>query len=132
MQSGTGLKIMANAVAISMNDSLADETSVEPRSPESVILAINSPLTTLLDREDSTRFMALWNKIQIKFDDDPLAAVKEANGLVSEIVQQISQMPIREPDLIEGQWKPGKDISPEDLQVVFKHYSSLVNQLVVL
>ncbi|MFU8771142.1 MAG: hypothetical protein ACNA8H_01845 [Anaerolineales bacterium] len=43
--------------------------------------------------------------------DDQHAAVQQANALVSEVIEQITQMFTNEHSLLEGQWNQDNDVS---------------------
>ena len=79
----------------------------------------------------SEHFRTRWNEIQAKFVDDPRTAVQQADALVSEVVDQITQMFATEHSSLEGQWKQGSDVSTEDLRKSLQHYRSFFNRLVV-
>ena len=85
----------------------------------------------LLNREESEHFRTRWNEIQGKFVDEPRSAVQQADALVSEVIEQITQMFAKEHSLLEGQWKQGNDVSTEDLRKALQHYRSFFNRLVV-
>lgn len=86
---------------------------------------------SLLNREESELFRTRWNEIQGKFVDEPRAAVQLADGLVSEVVEKITQMFTNEHSSLESQWKQGNDVSTEDLRKALQHYRSFFNRLVV-
>jgi len=114
-----------------------DETIV-PEAPVAVTITHEAPIVTnvgspaaLLDREEAEHLRTRWNEIQGKFVDDPRAAVQQADALVSEVVEQITQMFAAEHSSLEGQWNQGNDVSTEDLRQALKHYRSFFNRLVV-
>ena len=85
----------------------------------------------LLSREESEHFRTRWNEIQGKFVDEPRAAVEQADALVSEVIEQITQMFANEHSSLEGQWTQGNDVSTEDLRKALQRYRSFFNRLVV-
>jgi hypothetical protein len=85
----------------------------------------------LLSREESEHFRTRWNEIQGKFVDEPRSAVQQADALVSEVVEQITQMFANEHSSLESQWKQGNDVSTEDLRKALQRYRSFFNRLVV-
>ncbi len=85
----------------------------------------------LLSREESEHFRTRWNEIQGKFVDEPRAAVQQADALVSEVIEQITQMFANEHSSLEGQWNQGNDVSTEDLRKALQRYRSFFNRLVV-
>jgi hypothetical protein len=85
----------------------------------------------LLSREESEQLRMRWIEIQGKFVDEPRAAVQQADGLVSEVVEKITQMFASEHSSLESQWNQGIDVSTEDLRKALQHYRSFFNRLVV-
>jgi hypothetical protein len=88
-------------------------------------------LMALLERAESERLRARWNEIQGQFVDDPRSAVQQADTLVSEVIDQITEIFANEHGSLEGQWKEGKDVSTEDLRKALQQYRSFFNRLVV-
>jgi len=88
-------------------------------------------LTSLLDREESEHLRSRWNEIQGKFVDEPRSAVQQADTLVSEVIEKITQMFANEHSSLEGQWNQGSDVSTEDLRKALQRYRSFFNRLVV-
>jgi hypothetical protein len=89
-----------------------------------------SSSVALLDREESEHLRSRWNEIQGMFVDEPRSAVQQADALVSEVIEQITQMFTNEHSTLEGEWNQGNDVSTEDLRKSLKHYRSFFNRLV--
>ena len=87
--------------------------------------------TALLDHDESEHLRTRWNEIQSKFVDEPRSAVQQADALVSEVIEKITQMFANEHSSLEGQWNQGNDVSTEDLRQALQHYRSFFNRLVV-
>ena len=85
----------------------------------------------LLNHEQSEHFRTRWNEIQGKFVDEPRSAVQQADALVSDVVEQITQMFANEHSSLEAQWNQGNDVSTEDLRKALQRYRSFFNRLVV-
>jgi hypothetical protein len=117
------LLISADAVIKSTNRSLAFEM------PSAKIMVDNVPLGTLLKRDDSQRYRALWYKIQSKFKDDPRAAISEADGLVAEIVEKITRSSTNQNPALEDRLIDCDDITTEDLIHALQYYRSFLNQM---
>jgi len=88
-------------------------------------------LAALLDRDVSEHLRTRWIEIQGRFVDDPRSAVQQADALVSEVIDKITQMFASEHNSLDSQWKQGNDVSTEDLRKVLQHYRSFFNRLVV-
>ena len=95
-------------------------------------ISTNAGLSTaLLDHEESEHLHTRWNEIQGRFVDEPRSAVQQADALVSEVIEKITQMFANEHSSLEGQWKQGNDVSTEDLRKALQRYRSFFNRLVV-
>jgi len=105
-----------------MGEAITHEAPISPNAGSSA---------ALLNREASEHFRLGWNEIQGKFVDEPRSAVQQADALVSEVVEQITQMFAKEHSSLEGQWKQGEEVSTEDLRKALQHYRSFFNRLVV-
>jgi hypothetical protein len=92
---------------------------------------INTILSVaLLDREEADRLRERWTEIQGKFVDEPRTAVQNADALVSDVIEKITEMFTSEHNALEGQWKQGQDVSTEDLRKALQRYRSFFNRLV--
>ena len=107
-------------------------------APEVEASAIEGDISTnvgsvaaLLNHEESELFRTRWSEIQGRFVDEPRSAVQQADVLVSEVIDKITEMFSNEHGSLEGQWKEGKDVSTEDLRQALQHYRSFFNRLVV-
>jgi len=98
---------------------------------KNVVVVADGSLTALLSREESELFRTRWNEIQGKFVDDPRSAVQQADGLVSEVIEKITQMFANEHSSLDGEWNQGVDVSTEDLRKALQHYRSFFNRMVV-
>ena len=104
---------------------------IESITPESPAISSSPGSASLLSSEVSGPFRSRWLEIQGMFVDDPRAAVQEADALVSEVVEKITQMFSGERSSLESQWKQGNDVSTENLRKALQHYRSFFNRLVV-
>jgi hypothetical protein len=71
-----------------------------------------------------------WNEIQGKFVDEPRSAVQQADALVTDVIQKVTQIFTDEHSKLEGQWKQGSDVSTEDLRQALQHYRTFFNRLI--
>jgi hypothetical protein len=127
---GEGTAVVSKMDAVTI---IHDAPANEARPPETPVAAnVESlSLVALLNHEDSEHFRTRWNEIQGKFVDEPRSAVQQADTLVSEVVEQITQMFASQHSLLEEQWNLGKEVSTEDLRKTLQHYRSFFNRLVV-
>jgi hypothetical protein len=116
----------------SMDETVAPDGLSNNAATQEIPVNTNSGLlVALLDQEESEHLRTRWNDIQGKFVDEPRAAVQQADALVSEVVEKITQLFASEHILLEGQWNQGIDVSTEDLRKALQHYRSFFNRLVV-
>jgi len=87
--------------------------------------------TALLDREESEHLHTRWSEIQGKFVDEPRSAVQQADALVTEVIEKITQMFVNEHSSLESQWNQGNDVTTEDLRQALQHYRAFFHRLVV-
>ena len=115
-----------------MGETIVHETLLsETRVHEAPVVTNVASSASLLNREESERLRTRWNEVQNKFVDEPRSAVEQADALVYEVIQQITQMFANEHSSLEGQWKQGNDVSTEDLRKALQKYRSFFNRLVV-
>ncbi len=110
-----------------VHENLVSETTAHEAPVETNIAASAS----LLNREESEHFRTRWNEIQGKFVDEPRAAVEQADELVFEVIELITEMFNNEHRSLEALWNKGNDVSTEDLRIVLQRYHSFFNSLVV-
>jgi hypothetical protein len=124
-----------------MDATIAHETpmgeTVVHEKQMSETVAYKAPVVTdiassasLLNREEVELLRTRWNEIQGKFVDEPRAAVQLADGLVSDVIEKITQMFTNAHSSLESQWNQGNDVSTEDLRKALQHYRSFFNRLV--
>jgi hypothetical protein len=107
-----------------------EESMGETLERESPIGETNTELPApLLTPNESEHLRARWNEIQGKFVDEPRSAVKQADALVGEVIEKITQLFTSEQSLLEDQWKQGSEVSTEDLRQTLQHYRAFFNRL---
>ena len=106
-------------------ENFSDELS---QTEVSSVASIN-PLATLLLRDDSERFRIRWDALEFRFVDDPRAVIREADGLVAEIVEKITRMSVNQVPALEAQLNQMNGISTDDLHHAMQHYRSFFSQL---
>jgi len=101
-------------------------TQTEPDTQ--VIRDADSP-TLLFSKEDAGSLRTRWTGIQTAFVDEPRWAVKEADKLVAEIVEHLTESFTNAKSILEQQWNRGDDASTEDLRLALQRYRALFDQL---
>ncbi len=83
----------------------------------------------LIGNQEMDRFSSQWTSIQAAFVDEPKKAVEQADKLVEEVIQHLSQMFSSERKKLEGQWSRGDSASTEDLRVALQRYRQFFQSL---
>jgi len=85
--------------------------------------------TALLEGAESERFRTRWQEIQAGFVDEPQGAVREADGLVAELMQRLAETFSEERTRLESQWDGEGNVSTEELRVALQRYRSFFDRL---
>jgi hypothetical protein len=85
--------------------------------------------TPLFDEAAIGKHRERWQAIQADFVDDPRQAVKKADELVAELIQQLAKSFADERSKLEGHWDRGGDVSTEDMRVALQRYRSFFSRL---
>ena len=83
----------------------------------------------LLDAAQSEGFLARWSEVQARFVDDPQAAVREADGLVTELTQALASSFAAHREGLESSWRTGGEPGTEELRLALQQYRSLFQRL---
>jgi len=114
-----------------------DATSTDDEEPdvrlhEAVAHQVRSSASVgLLDRDEIERLRMRWAEIQIKFVDEPRAAVQQADTLIADVIEKINQLFTAEHNRLEGQWQQNNDLSTEELRQSLQRYRAFFNRLVL-
>lgn len=77
-------------------------------------------------------FRSRWDRIQTSFVDEPRAAVEQADGLVTNVVQRIAEQFAAEREQLEKQWDRGENVNTEDLRQALKRYRAFFDRLLTV
>lgn len=86
----------------------------------------------LFPADDLSGLRARWDDVQAGFVDDPKACVQKADGLVSDVVEQLTTNFAAARARLEEQWARGDDASTEDLRIAFKRYREFFQKLLAV
>ncbi len=75
---------------------------------------------------------ARWDSVQAAFVDDPEECVHKADGLVSDVVDQLTKSFAETRSRLEGHWARGEDASTEDLRLALKRYRDFFDRLLAV
>jgi hypothetical protein len=83
----------------------------------------------LLSSDAAGKYQGRWQRIQTGFVDEPRNAVREADALVAELMQELAAGFSQARETLEAQWDSGDDVSTEDLRVALTRYRSFFERL---
>jgi hypothetical protein len=87
------------------------------------------PGIPLMVAENADEFRARWNSIQTGFVDEPSRSVKDADGLVAEVMKRLAEVFAQERSKLEEQWARKQEVSTEDLRLLLQRYRSFFDRL---
>ena len=102
---------------------MSDRTQTEHAQPET------AELEPLFDKQRLQQLRDRWHSLQGRFVDDPHDTVKEADSLVSEVLEELEAAFSGARADLEGQWSRGDDVSTEDLRRSLQRYRSFFERL---
>jgi hypothetical protein len=94
--------------------------------------AETSTETILFADDELTGLRARWNAVQAGFVDDPRNCVQQADGLVSDVVGQLTQGFTEARSRLEQQWGRGEEVSTEDLRIALTRYRDFFERLLAV
>jgi hypothetical protein len=86
-------------------------------------------LEALFDEKRTQQLRDRWHSLQARFVDDPRETVKEADSLVSEVLEELESGFSGARADLERQWSRGDDVSTEDLRESLQRYRSFFDRL---
>jgi hypothetical protein len=85
--------------------------------------------TPLFTDDDSANFRTEWRALQADFVDDPREAVRRADELVAQVIQNLATTFAERKSSLEGQWQQGEQVDTEELRQALKRYRSFFDRL---
>jgi hypothetical protein len=108
----------------------SDEPAPRPQSPSPrPSNGSTNNQAALFSADQSADLRGKWETIQASFVDEPQSAVEEADALVEDVMQLLSEGFDRERRSLEGQWSRGDDVSTEELRLALRRYRSFFDRL---
>ena len=101
------------------------ETAPQPGSPN----LANEDQAPLLRSDQSQGYSSRWQDVQAEFVDEPQKAVRDADGLVAEVIQSLAASFADQRKGLEDQWSKGSEVSTEDLRQALMQYRSFFQRL---
>jgi hypothetical protein len=73
-----------------------------------------------------------WTDVQSAFVDDPRDCVRKADGLVADVVDQLTSSFAHARSYLEEQWDRGEQVSTEDLRIALTRYREFFERLLAV
>ena len=108
-----------------------DGRNVAPTNGNGIGDAAGDP-PPLLSAGDAQTLRERWTGVQGQFVDEPKHAVELADGLVSELIEELSSAFASERSNLERQWGRGEEVSTEDLRNALRMYRSFFDRLLAV
>lgn len=86
----------------------------------------------LFENDEAEQFRILWLEVQSSFVDNPIESVRDADELISDVIEIIRDTFANQKAVLENQWKSGDEVSTEELRIMLKRYHSLFERLLAL
>jgi len=86
-------------------------------------------LEPLLGSDETEQFRGRWRTVQSNFVDEPQDSVQEADELVTQLMQQLTQTFQAERQSLESQFSQKDEVSTEELRVALQRYRSFFERL---
>ncbi len=86
-------------------------------------------VTPLLPSSEMGELRSRWDNIQSYFVDEPRRSVQEADKLVANALQRITEGFANERASLEKQWDSGDSVSTEDLRIALQRYRAFFGRL---
>lgn len=87
---------------------------------------------TLFADDQRAGLSARWDSVQAGFVDDPKECVQKADGLVSDVVDQLTTGFADARSRLEERWGRGEEPSTEDLRLALKRYREFFQRLLAV
>lgn len=91
-----------------------------------------APQETVLFDRDPAEVQARWRDLQSAFVDDPGEAVKQADGLVGEIVESLTSALSARTEELRERWEGAGEGDTERLRLALREYRSVLERLLDL
>ena len=99
---------------------------------ENIVNRDTEPASPLFAAADLDGYRTRWGAIQTGFVDEPRKAVEQADALVSELTQRLTESFSSERRRLEEQWERNDKVSTEDLRQAMHRYRSFFERLLTI
>ena len=101
-------------------------------SPAETVGTEASTRESLFGGDKLSDLRSRWEHVQAGFVDDPRESVQQADGLVSDVVDQLTTGFSEARSRLEAQWARGEEGSTEDLRLALKRYREFFERLLAV
>ena len=117
--------------------STPERTTAQPESTAVATSSTDEASATSGDRDlfadnELAGLRVRWDYVQAGFVDDPRECVQKADGLVSDVVAQLTESFSQARSRLEDQWARGEEASTEDLRIALKRYREFFERLLAV
>lgn len=119
---------------LSQQGAVTDPSGVQGVSPSTADTGASGGSSSaigddLFADDEMVGLRARWDSVQASFVDDPKECVQKADGLVSDVVDQLTSSFSHARSRLEEQWARGEEASTEDLRIALKRYREFFDRL---
>jgi hypothetical protein len=90
------------------------------------------PEAPLFSPDETNQLRTRWESVQAGFVDEPRRAVEEADGLVRQVMDRLTDGFSDQRERLEREWGERDEVSTEDLRMALRHYRSFFDRLLRL
>jgi hypothetical protein len=108
--------------------------AAETQEQKNIVETPSEEPSRLFSHEEGTRYRSRWDSIQAGFVDEPHRAVKQADELVTEVINRLTQVFANERAKLEAKFDAKKqpEVSTEDLRLALRQYRTFFGRLLAV
>jgi hypothetical protein len=118
----------ATATAEPMESSAGEPTESPGDTRSDAVEPLIEDRVALVVAESRERYGGRWKDVQTSFVDEPRQAVQQADRLVADVIENLTQSFVAERRRLEEQWS-GDEMDTEQLRVALQRYRMLFRGL---
>jgi hypothetical protein len=132
IENPTQQAIPADDLGRSADQAQTDPDGLQEAGAQSTPAGASESASELFADDQLAGLTARWYNVQAGFVDDPRDCVQKADGLVSDVVKQLTAGFSDARTRLEEQWARGEEASTEDLRVALKQYREFFQRLLAV
>ena len=108
--------------------------AAETQEQKNIVETPSEDPPRLFSHDEGTLYRSRWEGIQAGFVDEPQRAVKQADALVTEVINRLTQVFTDERARLEAKFdvKKQQEISTEDLRLALRQYRTFFGRLLAV